>query len=379
VHKIPATVLSRCQRHEFRRIPVAEIVTYLKELAKNEAIDIEPEAINLIARQSTGAMRDAISLLDQLASSGQKITLEMAQNVLGTATSQAVLQVVDALLEGQTASGLDRIHHALDSGSDPRQFGRQLVDYLRDLLLIRMQSAGQIDASAEMRAQMARHAQSLDTAELLRVIRVFNQAANDARNAWQPALPLEMAFVEALVPAAEDEETSRQGQTSQPSRPSKQKNEGQPPKKRIRRTKSEARPPADASQAHGDSADEEEEEQPADTAGTNQLAENWRRILGTIRKQNPNLYALLNSCRAKNIRNGALVLDFASDLLKSKMEKEENVRIVEEALKEVLGEEISVRCRTRSSMRTQLPPNVDSDGMVATAINDLGGEIVDIQ
>ena len=74
-----------------------------------------------------------------------------------------------------------------------------------------------------------------------------------------------------------------------------------------------------------------------------------------------------------------LLLDFASDLLKSKMEKEENVQVVQNALKQVLGDEFTVRCRTRASMRTQLPPNVDSDGMVATAINDLGGEIVDIQ
>jgi DNA polymerase-3 subunit gamma/tau len=376
-HKIPATVLSRCQRHEFRRIPVAEIVAYLKELAKNEAIAVEPEALNLVARQSTGSMRDAISLLDQLASSGQKITLEQAQNVLGTATNQAVLQVVDALLERQAASGLDRIHQALDSGSDPRQLARQLVDYLRDLLLVRMQSAGQIDASAERRAQMARHAQALDTSELLRMIRIFNQAANDARSAWQPALPLEMAFVEALVPPAEGEATTTQEGPAQagaqPTRPAK----AHPAKKAAGRAKGEAQGQPGATT--GEEVDEEEEDQTADAAGTNQLMQNWRRILGTVRQQNPNTYGLLNSCRAKNMRNGTLVLDFASDLLKSKMEKEENVRVVQEALKQVLGEEIDVRCRTRSSMRTQLPPNVDSDGMVATAINDLGGEIVDIQ
>jgi DNA polymerase-3 subunit gamma/tau len=374
VHKIPATVLSRCQRHEFRRIPVAEIVAYLKELAKSEDIAVEPEALNLIARQSTGAMRDAISLLDQLASSRQKISLEMAQNVLGTATSQAVLQVVDALLERQAASGLDRIHQSLDSGSDPRQFARQLVDYLRDLLLIRMQSAEQIDATTETRAQMARHAQALDTAELLRMIRIFNQAANEARSAWQPALPLEMAFVEALVPPTEGGANTAQDDKDQAVSQPRDPGEGKPPRKAPSGVKTEAQPP-DASQPPA----EEEEVQSADAASTNQLMENWRRILAAVRQQNPNLYALLNSCRAKKIHNGALVLDFASDLLKSKMEKEENVQIVQNALKQVLGDEYSVRCRTRTSMRTQLPPNVDSDGMVATAINDLGGEIVDVQ
>jgi DNA polymerase-3 subunit gamma/tau len=147
-HKIPATVLSRCQRHEFRRIPVVEIVAQLKTMAKEEGIQAEPEALTLIARQSTGALRDAISLLDQLASTGQAITLQRAQDVLGTAASQAVLDVVEALVARQAQNGLDHIHAALDAGSDPRQFARQLVDYLRDLLLIRMGNASQVEATA---------------------------------------------------------------------------------------------------------------------------------------------------------------------------------------------------------------------------------------
>jgi len=79
VHKIPATVLSRCQRHEFRRIPVLDIVSQLSRIAEAEGIDIEAEALTLVARQATGALRDAISLLDQLASTGQAVTLETAQ------------------------------------------------------------------------------------------------------------------------------------------------------------------------------------------------------------------------------------------------------------------------------------------------------------
>ena len=83
VHKIPATVLSRCQRHEFRRIPVKEIIDNLKMLADEEKITAEPEALSLVARQATGSMRDAISLLDQLASAGDKITLQLGPGCAG--------------------------------------------------------------------------------------------------------------------------------------------------------------------------------------------------------------------------------------------------------------------------------------------------------
>ncbi|HIE57678.1 MAG TPA: DNA polymerase III subunit gamma/tau, partial [Anaerolineales bacterium] len=185
VHKIPATVLSRCQRHEFRRIPVPDIVSTLEKLAESENIQADPEALTLIARQATGAMRDAISLLDQLASTSERITLKMAQTILGTATSEAVIEIADAILSRNTAKGLDLIHQSLDSGSDPRQFSRQIVDYLRNLLLIRTGNAQQIDATQEIRQRMAQQAQTFEsTPDLLRVIRAFNHAAGEARLSW---------------------------------------------------------------------------------------------------------------------------------------------------------------------------------------------------
>src|SRR5512140_820191 len=99
IHKIPATVLSRCQRHEFRRVPLGEITRRLEDICKSEKIEADPEALNLIARQASGGLRDAISLLDQLASTGGQITLELAETVLGTATSQSVIGLVQAMVE----------------------------------------------------------------------------------------------------------------------------------------------------------------------------------------------------------------------------------------------------------------------------------------
>src|SRR3990172_5267742 len=99
IHKIPATVLSRCQRHEFRRVAVDEIIVNLKQIIKAEGMKVDEQALTLIARQATGSMRDAQSLLDQLASTGAKITLALAQSVLGTATSQTVLDIIASISE----------------------------------------------------------------------------------------------------------------------------------------------------------------------------------------------------------------------------------------------------------------------------------------
>jgi DNA polymerase-3 subunit gamma/tau len=369
VHKIPTTVLSRCQRHEFRRIPVVDIVKHLETLAKGEGLQVEKDALTLIARQSTGSMRDAISLLDQLASSGKKITLEMTQTVLGTAASQSVLDIVEALLSGDAAAGLDHIHATLDSGSDPRQFARQIVDYLRDLLLIRMGNASQIDAGAEIRAQMARHAQAFETQELLKVIRVFNHAGNEARSAWQPALPLEMAFVEALGSPEDDHSASEENQAAAPERR---------PKRASSASKASSSAP-DTPPVQSTSSEVRHAPQSEADVIFRQIEENWRKITKIVGEHSRQTQALLNSCRPFGVKDGVLFLGFNGEFAKSKMEKNDHIKTTRGVIAELLGKEVPLRCFVAAGGQHSLPPDVDSDGMVAAALRDLGGEIVDIQ
>jgi DNA polymerase III subunit gamma/tau len=369
VHKIPATVLSRCQRHEFRRIPVNEIITSLKALAEEENIQVEPEALSLVARQATGSMRDAISLLDQLASAGKVVTLDLAQDVLGTATSQAVLEVIEAMLSHQSAKGLEAIHRSLDAGSDPRQFARQIVDYLRSLLLVAMGNAAQVDATTEARHQMARHAQALPVPELLRVIQAFNQAATETRSSWQPALPLEMAFIEAITP------TGTPGESEPPATaPAKT----QTPEK-VPPTVEKPSRPAVIPKATDPEPAVEAEMSSTDTSANQQLNKNWEQVLARVREQNPNLYGVVNSAVSRVLRNNVLTLGFRGEVLKLQVEKAANLELVQRVLKQVMGTDIYVRVVLVSGKKSTPPPEVDSDGMVASALRDLGGEIVDVQ
>jgi DNA polymerase-3 subunit gamma/tau len=365
VHKIPTTVLSRCQRHEFRRIPVPDIVALLEQLARNENLQVEPEAFTLIARQATGAMRDAISLLDQLASTSQEINLELAQTVLGTATSQAVIKIVDSILERDAAKGLDEIHRNLDAGSDPRQFARQIVDYLRSLLMVRMGNAQQVDATQEIRQRMAQQTQGFESPhEMLRVIRAFNHAASEARLSWQPALPLELAMIESVeVPSMETvpvQEAAAPQKISTPQKASK-------PASQVAAT-----PKVTATPTETPAKSEPE----ADPVPTN-IAQNWDQIRAIVRQKNPQTQALLNSCKLMGVKGNALILGFNGEFAKSKMEQAENLEILKQAMEQVMGESMPVRCVL--SAGKSLPADVDNDGMVATALRDLGGEIVDIQ
>lgn len=203
-YKIPATVASRCQRFEFRRIPVNEIVARLQTLCEQENIQVEKSALELVARQATGALRDAISLLDQLVSAENSVTLAQAQSLLGTAVGQTVQALSAALAANDTTAALNLINSAIDSGSDPRQLARQMVDYARALMLVRLGNAALVDATAEARTVMAQQAGQWQPAQLLRTIRAFNTAANEIKGGWQPQLPLELAVVEITAgPAPE--------------------------------------------------------------------------------------------------------------------------------------------------------------------------------
>lgn len=369
MHKIPATVLSRCQRHEFRRIPVMDIVGYLKRIVQAEGIAVDEQALTLLARQAAGGMRDAISLLDQLASGGQAITLEMAHAVLGTATNHSVVALFEALEQHNTANGLNAIAAALDAGTDPRQLARQVVEYARTLLLVQSRNADLIDAAPEARQQMAAHARAFTVQDLLRLVRVFTQAVDNKAN-WMPGLPLEMAFLEALEPPAAEAARPQAAVQRAPVYPA-----GARP---AASSAPQARQPAAQAAPHAVQEPEPEAQQAADPGENRQLDQNWRRILDLTRPQNAQLTALLNSAKSRSLKDDVLTLAFATDILKFKLEVPATMQVVLAVLKEVFGREIQVRVVTVSGKRAAPPPGVDSDGMVASALRDLGGEIVDI-
>jgi DNA polymerase III subunit gamma/tau len=381
IHKIPTTVLSRCQRHEFRRVPLGEITRRLSDICKSEGIDVDPEALNTIARQSSGGLRDAISLLDQLASTGGKITLDLAQTVLGTATSQSVVSLVQAVIDHQPGPGLDEIHRALDGGADARALARQIVDYLRNIMLIQMGNGEQVEVANDTRARMTQHAKALSSADVLRMMRAFNAAATDPRGGWSPSLGLELAFAEVLeLPAAQAEVVSPPAAASRPSAPvhaPTASSRTQPPVspapvKKIASKPISAPPPS----AHPVSEASSPVENPS-AVSLDAVSKVWRQISAIVKQKDSNVAALLNSGKLMEIKDGVLIIGFASDILQEKFNRPESCDLTQAAIHEILGVDLPVQAVVAGG-KNAIPPHVKPDGMVATALQN-GGEIVDIQ
>jgi len=376
VHKIPATVLSRCQRHEFRRIPVMEIVAYLKIICKEEKIKADEEALILIARQATGAMRDAISLLDQLASTGETINLELTQQVLGTATNQMVIDLYSALQQKDTAAGLATIHQALDGGSDPRQFARQMVEYLRNLLLVKMGNDAQVDADKELKELMKNQAQMQETSTLLEWIRLFNLAINDIRTSWQPSLALEVALVQAIEGTAAGTAAVRVPvQVVSQVKAAKEEPRVSP----VQPAAVKASPVSASSTAPASEPVEKSAAPAAATAGIGiqKIQENWNAIRVEVKRVLPQTEALLHSYKSLQIKEGVLVIGFSSEILKSKMDTTDNLALTQDAIQKVLGVKIQVQCAVVGSNSNTVSSEmgIDADGIVGTALN-LGGKLV---
>ncbi|MBI1280342.1 MAG: DNA polymerase III subunit gamma/tau [Anaerolineaceae bacterium] len=199
IDKVPQTIKSRCLPFEFRLYSVTEVADRLQVIAENEGLHINRDALELVARQGTGSMRDSISLLDQIVSDPDEvITLDIVERILGTASLGAVKDVVAALIDEDAARGLHDIAHAVDSGSDPKQFGEQVVEHLRAILLTQTASADLVEASSEDRALYEDQAVLIGRGRLLAAIKAFNDAVNNYRGGWQPQLGLELALLESL-------------------------------------------------------------------------------------------------------------------------------------------------------------------------------------
>jgi DNA polymerase-3 subunit gamma/tau len=272
--------------------------------------------------------------------------------VLGTASGQAVQDLVAAIAEDAGAQGIDLINAVVDGGTDPRQFARQVVDYVRGLLLIRLGNPALVDAYAgpETRKVMQQQAGRFDPAALLRILRAFT-AAGEQRGGWISQLPIELAFVECLraVPAVDPP----------PPAPSP----APAPARSALKEPAPAARPADPSHPAATPA--------AIPLGT--VSAQWDQVVTACKKYHPNLPALLEHCRPVEIQGDTIVLGFKNDVLLSKASDGDRRVGIEKALKEVLGVALNVRCVV-SDAEVSLPPDLDSNGVVAEALK-LGGKL----
>ena len=203
IHKIPATILSRCQHYNFRRIPRTEIVERLRHVMSQDQIVIEERSLMALARASEGSMRDGLSLLDQAVAFGGKTILHTdLEALLGAVPQELVRAMIQAITAQESAAALHVLAQVLDQGHDLRAYCAEVVEYIRNLLVVTVVTSshkqqGLIEASAEDLAQMADDAKTFSPESLQELFTIFTQAEDSLRLSAHPRFVLETAAVRA--------------------------------------------------------------------------------------------------------------------------------------------------------------------------------------
>lgn len=207
VHKIPITILSRCQRYDFKRITIDTISSRIRELTDVEQVSIEDKAVRYIAKAADGSMRDALSLLDQCIAFhfGQELTYDKVLDVLGAVDTEVFSRLLRAVLKGEVSQTIGILEEMVIQGRELTQFIIDFTWYLRNLLLIKTADGIEdvIDVSTENLARLKEEAKIAENDTIMRYIRVLSELSGQIRFAAQKRILIEMALIKLCRPAME--------------------------------------------------------------------------------------------------------------------------------------------------------------------------------
>lgn len=215
VHKIPVTILSRCQRYDFRRISVDTIADRLYELLESEHVEAEDKAVKYIARQADGALRDALSLLDQCIAFylGEKLTYDKVLSVLGTVDAEVFRQLFVSSLNADVNGCMDIVAQMVTEGRELGQFVIDFSWYLRNLMLVKSdeRSAENLDMSEEDLKLLKEACELTDLDTIIRYIRDVSELSNNLRYSNQKRVLIEVALIKLCKPQMESDNESLLG------------------------------------------------------------------------------------------------------------------------------------------------------------------------
>ena len=210
VHKIPITILSRCQHYDFKRITIETISDRLKELMVTEQVEVEDRAIRYVAKAADGSMRDALSLLDQCIAFylGQKLTYDNVLEVLGAVDTDVFSLLLRNIIKRDIPKVLDTVEDLVMQGRELTQLSSDFTWYLRNLLLVKTSDNIEdvLDVSTENMLQLKEEAQMIESDMLLRYIRIFSELSGQLKYATQKRVLLEVALIKLCTPAMEVEQ-----------------------------------------------------------------------------------------------------------------------------------------------------------------------------
>jgi len=415
IHKIPATIISRCQRFDFRHLRVEEIKKRLALIAKKEQVEVEDGVLEYVAITSGGGMRDSESLFGQIISlqDDKMITLKEVQDILSLPGAMLSVDIVKAILDKQYGDAVLQIGRIAEDGYDLAELNKSIVEYLRKLLLVKMSPSAKDNFTSQMTQEqldeLVKIAATAQLGRIFKIIGAFMKSQNAIKGAVLPQLPLELAIAEIEI--AEEGNLTTSAKADYNGKVSTEPAKAAPAKKTIPQapadkpldTQAEEKIKAEIREAETNVVEEkaaepeaetieEEETQEEKTETKNlsneavpfeQVKSDWTEIAMDMRKTNGSLVACLKTCQPIVVEGGEILVACQYSFYKTKLQKPENRLAVEQIASETVKAQVRLKFITKEEaqqrgfeMEEIHAEAKQAEDLVNSALDMFGGEVV---
>jgi DNA polymerase-3 subunit gamma/tau len=349
VHKIPETILSRVQRFDFTRLTIEEIINRLKEIAKLEKVSVDREALEIIAVHSEGGMRNAESLLGQIiALEDKRITTKEVEFLIGTVSEKELSDFVEMMVSGNVSGAFGKIGALREAGIDFKNFGKSLLNYLRQMLVLKINpELGKklsYELTKERLEKMKKQLEAVETSDILRFISTLQENIEKFKSSPIPQLFLEVSLAKTIRTLTKVQPSSNEKPDSV---------ETKPPKK-IEKSPSE-------------NPDED----------LNLVLSRWPDIIDALKDYNHSLSSVLKMSQPMLIEGKYLILRTKYSFYNDKITDGQNRLTIEEAIDRMTGVSLKLKALTEKDFEDQYPDFKEKKSLLQEAVDIFGGKIVE--
>lgn len=397
IHKIPATIISRCQKFDFKRIKVSEIIKRLEKIAGKEKIKVEKGVLDLVAINSSGCLRDGESLFGQILSLEEDnfVTLKEVQSILALADISLTVKMANFLLDKEYGKAIDYINEIVNDGYDLEQFAKSLVEYFRKIVLLKVSLKMKESFSSEMTEEQIKELESISqkasVSRIVKIIRAILRGQEEIKSSIIPQLSMELAIVE--IELADENQLANKANNDYSVKIKE-------PIKKITDTVSRSVKQSQDFIKKSIGMGRDVREEGAEVAGVEDedvkmlgesvviletVKKNWYDILEKIKPHNHSLTAFLKVCLPVGVEKNKIIVSCGYSFHKDKLQKVESRGIIEDVMEKVLKTKVSLEFVTEEEAEKfgykieKIKPEKDrgeKDSLIESALEMFGGEIV---
>lgn len=401
LHKVPETIISRCQRFDIICLTQTQIIERLRQIAKSEKVKVENEALEAIALEAEGGMRDAESLFGQIiALEDQSITAKEVHEILGTSSKKLVIEFAQSLIENDNSSCMSRIDSMQNEGVNLKNFNKLLLSFFRSLLIIKTNptEAGKVTLSfSKDQFDIADSlAKKIALVEIVKLIELFQKSLECFKETTIPQLPLEMATIEYYLSKNSESSDHRQANDSY-SKSSAILKQDKPSRIDSEQTLSTSQKTNKTQKDNADETEfkvqednqskqpkvektEETKKKNVKTISLGTVLEKWSDVLEQVKPHNHSIHAFLKNCTPYGSKDGILYIKTKYDFYKDKLSEMNNLLTVQKVIGTIFDTALRVKFVTERECKNMNLGSDDTRGKKRNVLHDamqvLGGRIV---